>query len=138
MADDFSKKMEQFKSLLENENMAENIKMFMNMLANSSQNDNKNPSGDSSTENNYGKTPVKEMPPLGAPASKVSMDDTMDTIIKIKRIYDRVTSTDDPRINLLLALKPYLNPKRKAKLDTAVKVVNLTRLSSVFNEIDKW
>ncbi|MGE4282773.1 MAG: hypothetical protein AB7G87_03550 [Clostridia bacterium] len=138
MSDDFNNKAEQFKDLLDNEKMADTIKMLMTMLGNN-QNNNKNNSAQFNNEEHGEKTPVpiKEMSPINASSSRIPMDDTMDTIIKIKKMVDKVNSTADPRVNLLLALKPYLNNNRQTKLDTAIKVVNLTKLSSVINEIDK-
>jgi hypothetical protein len=65
------------------------------------------------------------------------MDDKMDAIMKIKKMYDKITSADDPRINLLLALKPYLNTKRQNKLDTAIKVVHLSKLTTIMSEFDR-
>lgn len=61
----------------------------------------------------------------------------IDTIMKITKIYDKVANTEDPRINLLMALKPYLAKKRLNRLDSAIQMVQLTKLGSVINEIDK-
>ncbi|WHH57103.1 hypothetical protein [Petroclostridium sp. X23] len=139
MSDDLNKKMEQFSELLSNEKMAENFKMLVSMLGNSQNNNSNGAAVESNTENQQPKpsVPLREMAPMNTSNPKIQMDDTMDTIIKIKKIVDKVNNADDPRVNLLLALKPYLNGKRKSHLDTAIKVVNLTKLSSVISEIDK-
>jgi hypothetical protein len=139
MSDDLNKKMEQFSELLNNEKMAENFKMLVSMLGNSQNNNSNGAAVESNTENQQPKpsVPLREMAPMNTSNPKIQMDDTMDTIIKIKKIVDKVNNADDPRVNLLLALKPYLNGKRKSHLDTAIKVVNLTKLSSVISEIDK-
>ena len=65
-----------------------------------------------------------------------NMADNMDLMIKIKKIYEKINDHDDPRTNLLLALKPYLNSQRKTHIDNAIKIVNITRLSGVINELD--
>ena len=40
------------------------------------------------------------------------------------------TSSDDPRSNLLISLKPYLKPSRKEKVD---QYIGLLRMSKVFD-----
>ncbi|MDK2801050.1 MAG: hypothetical protein PWP27_2497 [Clostridiales bacterium] len=139
MDDDFDKKMEQVKKLLEDEKMAENLKMLMGMFANNMKGDTKQPPSQMNSEANQRNAhePAQEMPSFGTPPSKLSMDDKMDAIMKIKKMYDKITSADDPRINLLLALKPYLNTKRQNKLDTAIKVVHLSKLTTIMSEFDR-
>lgn len=44
-------------------------------------------------------------------------------------------SADDPKVNLLLALKPYLNEKRQDKLDTAIRLLQLSRMSPLLKEL---
>jgi len=139
MADDLSNKLEQVKSLLENENVANSLKTLLNMLGNSVQGDTKQisqqPSLQAGLENDSSKeTSVSQIASSPNPSlQQSSVDETMEAIIRIKNAYDKIRNEDDPRINLLMALKPYLSPKRKSKLETAIKVANLTKLSSVIS-----
>lgn len=137
MADEINDKMEQFKELLNNENMAENIKMLMNMLSSNNQKPNvenqKTPQHDEKSP-----TAAKEMPAVSNKNSNISMDmEKMETMMKIKKVYDRINDTNDPGVNLLMALKPFLNEKRKAKLDNAVKLVGFSKIPSIIRELDK-
>lgn len=60
----------------------------------------------------------------------------MATIMKIKNIMSKVNSNkDDPKSNLLTSLKPYLRDSKKEKLDKYMKVMNLTSVIEVFNNI---
>ncbi|MDY4976457.1 MAG: hypothetical protein SO147_06115 [Clostridia bacterium] len=54
---------------------------------------------------------------------------------KIKQVYDRMNSGSDPRVSLLKALRPYMNHTRAAQLDTAVRILGLTKMSGLFQEL---
>lgn len=57
-----------------------------------------------------------------------------DTIIKIQNIMSKLNSTqNDPRSNLLLSLKPYLNTKRKSKLDQYIQFLNISKILESFD-----
>ncbi len=55
-----------------------------------------------------------------------------ETIMKMKTIIDKINTKDDPRSNLLLSLKPYLNDSRKAKVDQYIKLMNMSKVMEVF------
>lgn len=60
----------------------------------------------------------------------------MGTILKIKQIMEKMNSKkNDPRSNLLLSLKPYLNPTRKQKVDQYIQLFNMGSLMENFNNI---
>lgn len=55
--------------------------------------------------------------------------DNPETLLKIKTIMDKLNDNkDDKRINLLLALKPYLNEKREGTLDKSIKILKVTKV----------
>lgn len=71
-----------------------------------------------------------------APVSQPQEDfDLSDTTQKIKQVYDRMNSGSDPRVSLLKALKPYMNNTRSAQLDTAVRLLGLTKMSGLLREL---
>lgn len=51
---------------------------------------------------------------------------------KIKSIIDEMGSTNDPRSNLLMSLRPYMRETRQRSIDNAVKILNLSRFSGLF------
>lgn len=51
-----------------------------------------------------------------------------ENMIKMKSIMDSFQRRDDPRSQLLLALKPYLSNARSARIDTAIRLLSLGRL----------
>ncbi len=48
----------------------------------------------------------------------------------IANIASKIGSEDDNRIRLLNALRPYMNQSRSANMDTAIKILKLTKLTS--------
>ena len=49
----------------------------------------------------------------------------------LANIAKSINAEDDNRIRLLNALKPYMNSKRSANMDTAIKILKLTKLTSL-------
>ena len=56
----------------------------------------------------------------------------MGTILKMKAIMDKINSKDDPRANLLLSLKPYLNENRKGKVEQYIQLFNMSKIMDIF------
>lgn len=57
----------------------------------------------------------------------------INTMLKMKNIMDKMNSnSNDPRANLLLSLKPYLNNNRKEKLDQYMQFLNISKIIEVF------
>lgn len=53
-------------------------------------------------------------------------------LMQIKSIVDQLgNSRDDPRSNLLMSLRPYMRGNRQKSIDSAVKMLNLTKLSGL-------
>jgi len=69
------------------------------------------------------------IPPSPEPAS-----DPTDMIMRIKEVMGKSSGSSDPRINLLSSLKPYMRPTRSAKMDQAIKLIQIAKIASVFKE----
>ena len=54
-----------------------------------------------------------------------------DGIMKMKDAMETLKRHDDPRSQLLLALKPYLSSSRGAKIDTAIMLLSLGKIPSI-------
>ena len=73
-------------------------------------------------------------------SSNISKSDTSNMISpeslryisQIKSIIDEMGSANDPRSNLLMSLRPYMNKTRQKSIDNAVKILNLSRISGLF------
>ncbi len=127
MSEDLDKKIKQLADLLSQENMQENIKGLLSLLAGKSTGtDTDSPS----KETNYGKTgESKEEKPVRSDA-----DDNVDMLRKAKVIMDRLNNIDDPRINLLMAIKPFLNSRRQKKLTGCLNIIRMSNLARLLEE----
>ncbi len=54
-----------------------------------------------------------------------------ENMLKMKSIMETFKRRDDPRSQLLLALKPYLSNARSARLETAIRLLSLGRLPDI-------
>lgn len=55
----------------------------------------------------------------------------METILKMKSIFEKMNSSEDPRANLLRSLKPYLKDSRKSKVDQYIQLFNMTKVMDI-------
>lgn len=58
----------------------------------------------------------------------------IETLLKMKTIFEQINKKDDPRAKLLLSLKPYLKESRKSKLEQYVQLLNMSKVIEVFNK----
>lgn len=58
------------------------------------------------------------------------------TASRIQNALSEISSGNDPRINLLSALKPYMNSTRSEYVDRAIKIMKLTKMTSIFKDLD--
>lgn len=59
----------------------------------------------------------------------------MQMMMRVKDIMDRVNDTDDPRINLLTALRPYMRSKRASHMDRAIRMIQMTKITSILKDL---
>ena len=60
-------------------------------------------------------------------------DEGLEFLGKINNIIDEMGYANDPRSNLLMSLRPYMRETRQKSIDNAVKILNLSRFSGLFN-----
>ena len=58
-----------------------------------------------------------------------------DTILKMKSIFEKMNSTEDPRANLLRSLKPYLKDSRKSKVDQYIQIFGMGKVFEMLNPL---
>ena len=77
-------------------------------------------------------------------SSSVNNSATLDfeTILKMKSIFEKMNSTEDPRANLLRSLKPYLKNSRQSKVDQYIQLFNMTKVMDILKpnggESTRW
>lgn len=107
MSDDFSPKLDQIKDMLSQPGMQENIKNLMGIIPNNS-----------SQSNNTDSAGIN-----------------VEMLNKIKTVMDKKNQMNDPRLNLLNAIKPYLGQKRQTKIDSYSKLLHVSTLSNLFKDL---
>lgn len=53
----------------------------------------------------------------------------LDTLLKIKNIFDKLNTNSSKNVNLLLALKPFLRKSRKDKLDEYIQMLKVAEIA---------
>lgn len=71
----------------------------------------------------------------GASQSSVPTDDNLEMTRKISAIASKINDRSDPKINLLYALKPYMNSTRTQHIDKAIKMLRLTQITELFKDL---
>ena len=64
--------------------------------------------------------------------SAMPQNSSLESIAQIKNIVENLTNSNDSRSALLLSLKPYMRLSRQASIDTAIKLLNISKLSGLF------
>lgn len=127
MSDDLNNKIKQIADLLGQDNMPDNVKGLISLLANSASGESSSPKevSKSSGENTKNSDDIRQ--------ASNDLAQNMDMIRKATSLMSRMNSVSDPRINLLQAIKPFLNNRRQTKLNNCV---NILRMSSLVRLID--
>ena len=118
MNEELNKKLKQIVEVLSQENIPESLKGLVSLLGSSA--------GGEESKNEDLKKDDKSS----------SMEET-EAVRKIRSVIQKVNSKNDPRVNLLNALKPFMNKKRKYKLDTCVKLIYIANLLNFIEEYEK-
>ncbi|MBE7038325.1 MAG: hypothetical protein E7404_05445 [Ruminococcaceae bacterium] len=58
-----------------------------------------------------------------------------DMMEKVSRIASKMSDKSDPKINLLYALRPYMNNTRSQHIDRAIKMIQLTKITELFKDL---
>lgn len=62
-------------------------------------------------------------------------DFDINTLLKMKKIFDSTNNSGNNDSNLLLALKPYLRDSRKEKVDQYAKILKLAKAFQTFQNL---
>ena len=125
MSEDLNKKVKQIADMLSQENLPDSLKSLLSLLAGSG-------GGEESSPKIKESLPAKE-----EGLERSNLEDNIDMMRKIKKIMDRLNSSNDPRINLLSALKPFLNSRRQSKLKNCVNILRMSSALRLMDESEK-
>ena len=82
-------------------------------------------SGGTSTESNSFSVP-------DGSSSPSLPSDMLSSVNGLKNIIDGLGAPNDSRTNLLMSLRPFMRSERQQSIDSAVKLLNITKFSGLF------
>ena len=131
MSDDMNKKIQQIAELLGQETMPDNVKGLLSLLAGSL--DKKE---DEAPPAKVEEEPVREEKPVRAEAGIDS-----DMLNRVKKLAGSLGGGlgggNDPRINLLHAIKPFMNNKRQKKISNCIQLLQMSSVARLLDNQDK-
>jgi hypothetical protein len=122
LSDDLNKKIKQITDILGQENLPENVQSLLNLL-----------SGEASKEEPAIK-PTEKAIPKEEKTGRNDGDENNDLIRKARKVMDMLGNNNDPKINLLLAMKPFLNNKRQQKISNCIKILHMSRITGLMDD----
>ncbi len=132
--DELNMKFKQIAQMLgkENVNVPDNLGSILSMLANSSPKD-------QTPQKPEEQTPTQPQNRVTNEDSKVknNLEDNMEMMRKVTTIMDSMRSVNDPRVNLLTAISPFLNNSRQKKIGNCVKLFQMTQVTRMMTEMEK-
>jgi len=129
MSDEMGDKFKQIADMLgqnSNANIPDNVKGLLNMLM-----------SNSSTKEESPQDATPEKPSTNGESARVDTDDVNDMARKMKKAMTMLNTPNDPKVNLLNAIKPYLNKGRQKKLQTCMKLMKMGSLTKLFDESEE-
>ncbi|EPR13674.1 hypothetical protein [Ruminiclostridium papyrosolvens] len=127
MSDDMGDKIKQIAEMLgqdSNSGIPDNVKGLLNMFMSSNNSKDETSSDDNSSEKENS----------SEDSSRADTDDLADMARKMKKAMNMLNTNNDPRVNLLNAIKPYLNDNRQKKLQKCMKIIKIGSLTKMLDE----
>ncbi|HEX2946207.1 MAG TPA: hypothetical protein VHT96_09675 [Clostridia bacterium] len=132
MSDDLGKKIQQIAQLLGQDEVPDNVKELVSILANSLGKKEEGISDTAQAEADSDiKQPDEDRQTAEAPVINPEILSTA------RNALDRFSTSGDPRINLLMAIKPFMNTRRQKKIGSCIQLLQVAGLSRMLNEHGK-
>lgn len=126
MSDDLGQKVQQIAQLLGQDSVPDNVKELVALFADSLAKKDDSNAQTILPELETSENTLVEEPVINA-----------DLLNTARKSMDRVNSASDPRINLLQAIKPFMNNKRQRKIGNCIQLLQISGLSRLLNEHEK-
>ncbi len=126
MSDDLGKKVQQIAQMLGQENAPDNLKELLALLAASLERKEEDAGQAASSDS--------DIPEKSSNTDTVINANIQDTA---RKALNKLNTESDPRVNLLHAIKPFMNSKRQKKIGSCIQLLQVASLSRLFNEREK-
>lgn len=155
MNDELSTKVQQIAQLLGHDSVPDNVKELISLLASSGDTSSKVDDAAAPTGSEAPRQNSTRLSPDNNPAPAVNSQQTnyqatatqadsgtsppinQDVINSARSALDRLKTVNDPRINLLNAIKPFMNNRRQKKISNCIQLLQIASLSRLLNEQEK-
>ncbi len=127
MSDDLGKKIKQITDILGQEKLPENIKNLLSLLVSGDDESRDEPPPALPSE------PEKEMPEK---AVRSENKENTDLLLRAKDLAERLKVENDPRINLLSAIKPFMNSSRQKRINSCIRMLQISNLARYLDEME--
>lgn len=136
MSEDLSKKLEAIADILNKDGVSENIANILSSLLASGG------ASDSASSSSSGGSAPKAAPQANdspsSPQSKPqNAQDTFEMFRKLSKLIDKTIPANDPRINLLNSLKPFVSNKRQQKINNCINILRMSSITRLLEENPK-
>ncbi len=74
-----------------------------------------------------------DAPPAKTEADSLGNQETLEYLLKLKSLAEQMGGGDDARSELLKSLKPFMRTERRQSIDTAIKLLTLSKYSGLLN-----
>lgn len=128
MSDELDKKIQQIAELLGQDNVPDNLKELVALFASSL---GTKKDGEESLRSPEAKPAEK---PAATDHAEQSSNLDPDMLDKARKAIERLAPGSDPRINLLQAIKPFMNSNRQKKIGSCIQLLQVAGLSRLMNE----
>jgi hypothetical protein len=145
MSDDLGKKIQQIAGLLGQDSVPDNVKELIEVLATSMAKKEGGPAKNSPAEEDADSDAgtAEPVPPAEeAPEKKTDKSaagellNNPELLSTARNALSRINAGNDPRINLLYAIKPFMNGRRQKKIGSCIQLLQVAGLSRLLNEHD--
>ncbi len=144
MSDDLNKKIKQITDILGQENLPDNVKGLLSLLSGKSNPNEKEANIQNDASNFREEQPItgeysikSDHPARSEHHYRSEAEENIDMLRKAKKIFERLNSKDDPKVNLLYSIKPFLNNSRQKKLVNCVKLLQMYNVTKYLDDSDK-
>lgn len=127
MNDDLGSTIKQIADMLNQDTLPENLKDLISLFAGAIE---KNDSPDLQKKSSQTDDQSIKM------ENKDELAENLEMIRAVKNIMRKLNSKSDPRINLLMALKPFLNNNRQKKINNCITLLQITRLFETIGNME--
>jgi hypothetical protein len=124
MNDDMNKKIKQVAELLGQEDIPDNVKSLISLLASSGSKE--------ESPSKINTSPSREEKP-----EKTDLDENVEMVRRVRSMMEKMRSNNDPRVNLLTAIRPFLNDSRQKKVSNIIKLLQMSSVAKFVDEFEK-